>query len=366
MKTFKQLREDVDTKKLTNLVRAGLFDSNKLPLLKRLLNKDVTHMTTQEKTAMSELLDKLLDEVLGNTQVYSKVKSNLQKESLDEKYEVAGDLPTVLILKRKAIRVYPDGQRVALYYNERLDTFVSVPYSHIGTSSHVAVAEGYAPGEEWKNVIGRFKHKETNKEFEYTSHDDPWAKQHGLNHKIYVGDEHRFGTVKGTVAHVAVDEKPDGSPKMEKWPLKKHSQFHLKESPSYNVDVEYGEHRKPPTERFSYKIKAKSGLHANSKAEKKLRDIKGDEMYHKKVLFTARPDGLHEHVLHTLKSIVANKQKMPIKFADGKTLSVDHQTANKIVRIHDTVHDQNKEKLVRMMNRSKKHFIKVANFAMKH
>lgn len=327
MITFKELREDIDTKKLTSLVRAGLFDANKIPLLKRMLNKDVTRMSSQEKAAMEQLLDKLIDEVLGNQQIYSKVRSNLQKEKMDEsldeetpsfgkvktinhegkkvkvlqvhdryyldattakevddkkstdwkgnpiknsfrhvtdspesyhkknineKYEVAGDLPTVLVLKRKAIRVFPDGQRVALYHNDKLDTFVSIPYTNIGKSTSVGVSSGLTVHEE--TIV-----EDTHHDMEITDEEKGWTS-------------------------VSVRKKPK----------------------------------------------------------------------------------LQEHVLHTLKAIVANKQKMPIKFVDGRRLTVDHQTANKIIKIHGAVNDQNKEKLVGMMNKSKEHFMKVAAFAMKH
>jgi hypothetical protein len=35
----------------------------------------------------------------------------------------------VVLLQRKAIRLYPNGQRIALYHNDRLNLDVSVPYS---------------------------------------------------------------------------------------------------------------------------------------------------------------------------------------------------------------------------------------------
>jgi hypothetical protein len=41
------------------------------------------------------------------------------------------DIPSVLILKRKAIRVYPDNQKVALYYSQALDKYVTIPFSDI-------------------------------------------------------------------------------------------------------------------------------------------------------------------------------------------------------------------------------------------
>jgi hypothetical protein len=41
------------------------------------------------------------------------------------------EMPSVLILKRKAIRVYPDNQKVALYYSQALDKYVTIPYNDI-------------------------------------------------------------------------------------------------------------------------------------------------------------------------------------------------------------------------------------------
>jgi hypothetical protein len=77
-----------------------------------------------------------------------------------------------------------------------------------------------------KGDLGEFKHAETKKYFNYGAADDPWAKKHNLPHKIHVADgKVRYGHVKGTVAHVAVDENDDGTPKMEKWPLAKHSKY---------------------------------------------------------------------------------------------------------------------------------------------
>lgn len=38
------------------------------------------------------------------------------------------DPPMMLILKRRGIRIFPDGQRVALYYNDKLGLSFSIPY----------------------------------------------------------------------------------------------------------------------------------------------------------------------------------------------------------------------------------------------
>jgi hypothetical protein len=52
----------------------------------------------------------------------------LAKEEVVQLTE-AQDPPFVLVLKRKAIRLYPDGTKIALYHNDRLDKDFAVPYS---------------------------------------------------------------------------------------------------------------------------------------------------------------------------------------------------------------------------------------------
>ncbi len=155
MKNVKQIRESYDLitekeeaedRKLATLVRAGLYDAKKLPALKKALEKSADKMTGQEKRMLLNLLDSLINQVVGSDQVFRKVKQNVQhineaKEDHLSKFDPrfkAGyptdkDIPTVLILKRKAIRVYPDNQKVALYYSQALDKYVTIPFSDIQT-----------------------------------------------------------------------------------------------------------------------------------------------------------------------------------------------------------------------------------------
>lgn len=143
-------KEEAETRKLTTLVRAGLFDPKKLPMLKRALNKDPKDMTPAERKILIELLDSLMAEVLQSQQVYSKVKQNvmMKEENLEEvkgadnyysKYDprytkmpTDREIPTIIILKRKAIRIYPDNQKVALYYSQALDKYVTIPFGTFG------------------------------------------------------------------------------------------------------------------------------------------------------------------------------------------------------------------------------------------
>jgi hypothetical protein len=51
------------------------------------------------------------------------------------KHQSQMDPPAVLIMKRKSIRQFPNDQRVALYYVDKLDKYVTVPYTTMQWSS---------------------------------------------------------------------------------------------------------------------------------------------------------------------------------------------------------------------------------------
>jgi hypothetical protein len=153
MNNIKQIREQFDLitekeekedRKLSALVRAGLYDAKKLPALKRALDKSADKITSQEKRMLINLLDSLISQVVSDEQVYRKVRQNVHTVSeakmdtyskFDPRYKPGWptdkEMPSVLILKRKAIRVYPDNQKVALYYSQALDKYVTIPYNDI-------------------------------------------------------------------------------------------------------------------------------------------------------------------------------------------------------------------------------------------
>ena len=57
----------------------------------------------------------------------SEAKGYKSKEALDP--------PNMLIMKRKSIRQYPNGQRVALYFVDKINKYVTVPYTAMQWSS---------------------------------------------------------------------------------------------------------------------------------------------------------------------------------------------------------------------------------------
>ena len=61
-------------------------------------------------------------------QVVSEAKRSSQKTM---------DPPNVLVMKRKSVRQIPNGQRVALYYVDKIDKYVTVPYEAMQWSTSV-------------------------------------------------------------------------------------------------------------------------------------------------------------------------------------------------------------------------------------
>jgi hypothetical protein len=64
------------------------------------------------------------------------VKTLKELRSLNkEDHGSAMDPPAVLIMKRKSIRQFPGNQRVALYYVDKVNKYVTVPYTAMQWSS---------------------------------------------------------------------------------------------------------------------------------------------------------------------------------------------------------------------------------------
>lgn len=165
MKLIKQFREELsensdtfETQKLTSLVRSGLFDPHKLTLLKRALAKDNLKMTKVERDTLLDLLDRLLTVVTSSQSTFNKVKRDVMAEDIavssssgswlkgDKNSDVdINKIPPIVIMKRRAIRVFPGGQKVALYWADRINKYISVPFQSIGLDEGVKIDdEDYA------------------------------------------------------------------------------------------------------------------------------------------------------------------------------------------------------------------------------
>ena len=125
-------KKDADIRKLDALARSGLFESKKLPVLKRALEKEPEKMTIAERKVVLELLDSLISEAV-NQQTINEAKEGQYLTKYDTRFDNSAavserDLPTVIILKRKGIRVFGSNQKIGLYYSQYLDRYISIPF----------------------------------------------------------------------------------------------------------------------------------------------------------------------------------------------------------------------------------------------
>jgi hypothetical protein len=168
--------EKSDYSKFDMLVRAGLANKAQLQRIHKILDKmqeERPQFNNTDKAILQNLFNKMVDVISNNKQIFQQTKRVVREEleegvidtsdfklgpsgrkirahrivvsknaeiedqedqKIKEHTEIIeeqfrGDPPNVLLLKRKAIRMYPNSTRIALYYNDRLNKYFSIPYS---------------------------------------------------------------------------------------------------------------------------------------------------------------------------------------------------------------------------------------------
>jgi hypothetical protein len=166
--------DKTDYSKFDALVRAGLANKAQLNRIHRILDKmteDRPQFNNADKMIMQNLFNKMVDLISNNKQIFNQTRRAVREETeLEEdiidtsdykmspsgrkvrahrikvgdrgmepkdvkeeleivEEELKGDPPFTLVLKRKAIRLYPNDTKIALYYNDRLKKYFSIPYS---------------------------------------------------------------------------------------------------------------------------------------------------------------------------------------------------------------------------------------------
>lgn len=165
--------EKSDYSKFDMLVRAGLANKAQLQRIHRILDKmkeDRPVFNNADRMILQNLFNKMVDLISSNKQIFQQTRRAVREEleesivdtsdfkispsgrkvrahrikvgdvaydkekDIKEDFEIVeeaidtNDPPFVLMLKRKAIRLYPNKTKVALYYNQKLDKYFSLPY----------------------------------------------------------------------------------------------------------------------------------------------------------------------------------------------------------------------------------------------
>ena len=163
--------EKSDYSKFDMLVRAGLANKAQIQRIHKILDKmseEKPNFSPADRMIVQNLFNKMVDLISNNKQIFQQTRRAVREDIVDtsdfkldkrgRKYRAhriklgdttpavadgtvelakeevvqlteAQDPPFVLVLKRKAIRLYPDGTKIALYHNDRLDKDFAVPYS---------------------------------------------------------------------------------------------------------------------------------------------------------------------------------------------------------------------------------------------
>lgn len=203
--------------------------------------------------------------------------------------ETMTDPPTMVVFKRKAIRMFPSGERVALYVNDRLGLQVSVPYM---------------PGQ-----IGGTKLTAQIKE---SSHDNMFG-------------EYIFHITKGNsgIANKIGDKVKT------RYGVHAFKHFHNAANYFLNGDEERG-----------------------AKSYNRFERVVNEEM-----------EKLDEAVIHKLHHINSTGEPGDIRFKNGAQIRVTKQAAALVMKLHNSLTPENKQKVEHMVNSSPEGFQKVASFA---
>ena len=208
--------EKSDYSKFDVLVRAGLANKAQMQRIHRILdrmNDDRPNFNTADRQIIQNLFNKMVDLVSNNKQIFQQTRRAVREEleegvidTSDFKLSASGrkvrahrtkvgdnapgvgsnapevgddkeqdqdaskkiykeevcyleearDPPFVLVLKRKAIRLYPDGTKVALYYSDKLKRIFTVPYDTLDNVS-IQAQEEVEQVEEAVNAIGQLQ-----------------------------------------------------------------------------------------------------------------------------------------------------------------------------------------------------------------
>jgi hypothetical protein len=231
------------------------------------------------------------------------------KNSKDGEINEAGiglsDPPTVVILKRKAIRVFPNGKRVALYHSDKLGIDVSLPYSKDSYQKEIP----------------------------------------GINEELLLEKEH--DDLFGSYTHALTMHYKTGATKVDHPELSK-----LK----YTVHQKYG---KKAAGHFH--AAAENYLNGNvSSAMKHYHKFENavNENYNDINL-----DVLEEAVIHRIHHIAKTKQSGDVVFGNGAKSRLEHPQAAHIMKLHTSCTPENKQKIEKLVHSSPAGLQKVSDFA---
>ena len=121
--------EKSDYSKFDVLVRAGLANKAQMQRIHKIVDKmqeEKPVFNNADRAILQNMFNRMVDLVSNNKQIFTQARKAVREDINED----TSNPPFVLLLKRKAIRLYPDGTKVALYYNDKIDKYFSLPYGN--------------------------------------------------------------------------------------------------------------------------------------------------------------------------------------------------------------------------------------------
>jgi hypothetical protein len=163
LQEFKSVIEEEkqDFSKFDALVRAGLGNKAQIQRMHQILAKmeeERPNFSQADRSIIQNIFMKMVDLITNNPQIHRQARKSVKESVVDTSdfklsasgkkvrahriefdkevkeeiildESIAKDPPFILILKRKAIRLYPNGMKVAVYHNDRLDKDFAIPFT---------------------------------------------------------------------------------------------------------------------------------------------------------------------------------------------------------------------------------------------
>lgn len=99
------------------------------------MKRDMARLPPNSRQVLQRYFSSIENAGLGSSSSMMALQRNINsgfeiegEEFLGEAANM-GDPPMMMVLKRKGIRIFPDGRRVALYVNDKLGLTFTIPYS---------------------------------------------------------------------------------------------------------------------------------------------------------------------------------------------------------------------------------------------
>lgn len=287
------------------------------------------------------------------------------------------DPPTILVLRRKAIRMFGRGQSVATYRNDNLNIDVAIPYkpgtlgkTQIKVATAEEVTEAMSPElKKLRKERGIFKRDLSRQEdrFETTKQRLDWAK------RALAGHIKKHGKTLDPIGEEVISEL---SKKVLKNYVHKAS-ADLKTKKTFDFKRL---NREAGVDQAKDKIKESVGLHTPEQIkdyEKHPENYKRDQ--NAKILkyfrdkgrkidmpTPVKEDSMMEATIHSLHTITKTQHPANIRFRDGSSAMIDHPTAAQIMKLHSKVNRLNKKKIEGLINSGPTGIKKVSSFIKDH